>query len=125
MNKLIEILVRWTAHKCGFHTDIQKMYNTVVLQNSHWHYQMYLWHDDLCMVWPPQRKVIKTLIYGVRSSGSLAERGLRLTAELNKALYPRACDIIMNDIYVYDCLSGENSYENALISSDYIKGSLL
>ena len=27
----------------------------------------------------------------------------------------------MNDIYVDDCLSGENSYENALISSDYIK----
>ena len=89
MNKLIEILVRWTAHKCGFHTDIQKMYTAVILQNSHWRYQMYLWRDDLCMVRPPQWKVIKTLIYGVRSSGSLAERGLRLTAELTKALYPR------------------------------------
>ena len=27
----------------------------------------------------------------------------------------------MNDIYVDNCLPGENSYENALISSDYIK----
>ena len=27
----------------------------------------------------------------------------------------------MNVIYVEDCLSGENSYENALISTDYLK----
>ena len=64
-------------------------------------------------VWISLYEVIKTLIYGVRSSGSLAERGLRLTAEMT--LYPRACDI-MNDIYIDDCLSGEN-YENALIST--------
>ena len=31
MNKLVEILIRWTVYKYAFHTDIQKMYNTVRL----------------------------------------------------------------------------------------------
>ena len=53
---------------------------------------MYLWQDDLNVERPPHRKVNKTLIYGVRSSGSLAERGLRQAAELTKSQHPRACE---------------------------------
>ena len=34
MNKLVEILIRWTTHSCAFHTDIQKMCNAVLLQPS-------------------------------------------------------------------------------------------
>ena len=118
MNKLVEILIRWTTHKFAFHTDIQKMYNAVRLQSSHWRYQMYLWRDDLDVERPPRQKVIKTLIYGVRSSGNLAERGLRQTAELIKSEFPRACEIIMNDLYVDDCLSGEDSLDELLKSTD-------
>ena len=31
MNRLQEILIRWFTHKVGYHTDIQKMHNTVKL----------------------------------------------------------------------------------------------
>ena len=31
MNNLVEIVIRWSAHKIGFHTDVKKMYNTVQL----------------------------------------------------------------------------------------------
>ena len=48
---------------------------------------------------PPYRKVIKTLIYGVRSSGSLA----------------RACEVIMDNI------SGQSSYEKVLMTTDNLK----
>ena len=34
LNKLVEILIRWTTHKVAFHTDIQKMYNTVQLDKT-------------------------------------------------------------------------------------------
>ena len=43
MNKLVEILIRWTAGKNAFHTDIQKMYNTIHLDKRYWRYQLYLW----------------------------------------------------------------------------------
>ena len=55
--------------------------------------------------------MIKTAIYGVRPSGNLAECGLRKTAELTRAECPKAYDVIMNDIYVDDCLSGEDSVD--------------
>ena len=83
MNLLIEIMVRWTTYLYVFHTDIQKIYNAISLRKEHWHYQMYLWCGDLAVERPPQRKVIKTLIYGVKPSGNLAERGLRQTARKN------------------------------------------
>ena len=36
MNKLVELVIRWSAHKFVFHTDVQKMYNTVRLREKHW-----------------------------------------------------------------------------------------
>ena len=76
MNNLVQILIRWTCKPFVFHTDIQKMYNAVHLDKNHWRYQMYLWDDNLNLQVQPRWKVIKTLIYGVRSSGNQAECGL-------------------------------------------------
>ena len=42
----------------------------------------------------PDGKFIKTLIYGVRSSGNQAEFGLRKVAELSKEEYPEVNEII-------------------------------
>ena len=58
--------------------------------------------------------VIKTAIYGVRPSGNLAECGLRKTAELTQSECPKAYDIIMNDMYVDDCMSGDDSFDETL-----------
>ena len=121
MNKLIEILIRWTTRNVGFHTDIQKMYNAVYLKKEHWRYQMYLWNNDLEVGKAPLRKVIKSLIYGVTSSGNLAETALRKLAEMIKDLYPRVFEIIMRDLYVDDCLSGESSKNEVLSTTDDLK----
>ena len=83
-----------------------QMSNAIVLLSSYLRYQMYLWSNDLDVERPPQRKVIKTLIYGVNPSGNLAERGLRLAAEKTKHLYPQASEVVMKDLYVDDCLCG-------------------
>ena len=39
MNKLVEIVIRWMINKHAFHTDIQKMYNSIKLKEEHWCYQ--------------------------------------------------------------------------------------
>ena len=80
------------------------MYNTIRLAEEHWYYQLYLWQDNLDQDEPPRDKVIKTLIYGVKSSGNQAERGIRETGNLLKNDYPRQNEIINSDIYVDDCL---------------------
>ena len=109
MNKLVEILIRWFIHRFAFHTDIRKMYNTVRLDEKHWCYQLYLWHDELSPLKEPIVKVIMTLIYGVKSSGNQAESALRKTASLESQRYPIASKTIMKDFYVDDGLSGANT----------------
>ena len=105
MNRLVDIFVRWRCHSVVFHTDVQKMYNSIKLDSSHWGLQRYLWQDSLDPSKPPEEKIIKTLIYGIKSSGNQAERGLRETARL-QGEYPEIHQIVSNDIYVDDCLSG-------------------
>ena len=118
MNKLVEIVIRWLVRRCAFHTDVQKMYNAVRLDEEHWCYQLYLWQNELNLDLEPRTKVVKTLIYGVRSSGNQAERGIRQTAETQKDKYPRQYEIVNQDIYVDDCLSGEDSYEACRETTD-------
>ena len=36
MNKLVEIVIRWSIHKIGYHADIKKMYNSVTLVEDDW-----------------------------------------------------------------------------------------
>ena len=48
-------------------------------------------------------KIIKTLIYGVKSSGNQAECALRTTARKQSNNYPEAAKAILEDTYVDDC----------------------
>ena len=121
MNKLVEILIRWLSHKFVYHTDIQKMYNIIKLAEEDWCYQIYLWDNELKGSNKPSVKVIKTLIYGIKSSGNLAERGLRETARLTKNEFSQGKDVVQNDIYVDDCLSGEDTWEKILESTNNLK----
>ena len=121
MNKLIEIFLRWRTHNVGFHTDVQKMYNSIKLHQSHWCFQRYLWQECLDVEQPPEEKVIMTLIYGVKSSGNQAEYGLRETARKLQDQYPEVHNIISNDVYVDDCISGSSSLQTTMKLSDEIE----
>ena len=106
MNKLVEMMIRWMTHKWALHRDVQMMYNSVKLVEENWCLQRYIWQENLDPTKIPEEKVIKTLIYGVKSSGNQAEHGLRETAKLYKDEHPEVNEIVRNDIYVDDCLSG-------------------
>ena len=62
--------------------------------------------------------MIKNLIYGIKSSGNQAERGLHQTAKLQADDYPRENDVIQHDVYADDCLSGEDSEQKAFEVTD-------
>ena len=121
LNNLVEIAIRWRTHPHAFTTDISKMYNRVGLEPSHWKYQLYFWVDDLQPGVQPRIKVIKTLIYGVRPSGNLAQCALRRTAELCAEKFPCALDPILKDTYMDDCISGSESPEASRMAMDHIQ----
>ena len=64
------------------------------------------------------------MIYGVRSSGNIAECALRRTAQLSREEFPRVCDVILFDTYMDDCISGGNSPEEMYSVSDNMMVSL-
>ena len=90
LNNLVMIVIRWACCLFAFHTYISKMYNTIYLDSKFWRYQLYFWEGELKVGVALRIKVIKTNIYGIRSSGNLAECALRRTAELTKSEYPLA-----------------------------------
>ena len=114
LNNLQAITIRWATYPHVFHSDVQKMYNRVRLDSSHWCYQLYLFSQNLDVGEIPVWKVIKTLIYGVRPSGNLAECALRRTVELCKNEYPRAYGPVMNDTYMDDCASGTENHDECM-----------
>ena len=118
MNRLVEIVLRWFTRRVGFHTDVKKMYNSVKLEERDWCYQMYFWQDELDSKEPPEIKVIKTLMYGVKPSGNQAERGMREAARMQSKEYPRACQVVTSDMYVDDCASGEDNVDDAYRTAD-------
>ena len=109
MNPLLLIFLRWRFWRFAYHSDIQTMYNRVSLRLEHWCYQLYYYHESLDPSVEPRIKVNKTVTYGLKSSGNQAERGIRLTADLQKDEFPREAEVINKDTYVDDCLSGENT----------------
>ena len=113
LNKLQEIVIRWSMHRVGIHTDVRKMYNTIQLNRLDWCYQRYIWEENLDPTKIPKEKVIKTLIYGVRSSGNQSEYALRKVAELSQSEHPDVNRVVQEDIYVDDCITGATSITHA------------
>ena len=119
MNKLVEMFIRWTTHAAALHTDVQKTYNTVKLQEKDWCLQRYLWEENLNPRKFPQEKIIKTLIYDIKSSGNLVEYALQKTASASKSENPEANIVIQKD--VDDCLSGADTKEEVMQLADEIQ----
>ena len=118
INKLVEIVTRWYIHKIIFYTDTQKMYNSIKLHDQNWCFQQYIWQQYLDPTKIPEEKFIKTITYGVKSSGNQNDRALRETAKLSQVEYPKVNEIVKNDIYVNDCISSEQSEREALKRAD-------
>ena len=54
----------------------------------------------------------------MKLSGTQADRGLRTTSRIGNGNFPRASTLIERDIYVDDCLSGENSWDMIVQMTD-------
>ena len=97
------------------------MYNSIKLYEQNYCLQRYIWQQDLDLTKIPEEKVIKTLMYGAKSSGNQAKRALRETAKLSQVEYLKVNEIVKNDIYVDDCISGEQHEREALKRADELE----
>ena len=99
---LTKMLLRFSIGSAGLSGDIKQFYNVFKLEEDFWHLQLFLWKEELKTDAPTLIAVIKTLIYGNKSSAPLSEEGMRLLAEKVRPFNPRLADFIMNSRFVDD-----------------------
>ena len=90
INNIVQIFIRWKIRVAVIHNDVQKIYNTVKLQQEDWCLQRYLWEENIYSNNFPQDKSIKTLVYSVKSSSNQAEYSTKEALSKFQSEYPDA-----------------------------------
>lgn len=115
---LFSIIARFRTFTYVITADIEKMYRQVWVHPDHRQFQRILWRSD------PQEKLeqyeLNTVTYGLTSSPFLATRSLYQLGVENESKYPLEADIIKNNFYVDDLLTGLNSVNDLKIAIENI-----
>jgi hypothetical protein len=109
---LYSIVLRFRTHQLCFTADIATMYHQIVIHPQDRDIQRILWRyssED-----PIQDYRLITVTYGTYSAPFLATRCLKKLADDSQDKYPKALDVLSNDFYVDDLLSGTSTVKEAI-----------
>ncbi|XP_018373062.1 PREDICTED: uncharacterized protein LOC108767595 [Trachymyrmex cornetzi] len=106
-SELFEILIRFRQHSYVLTSDIVKMYRQIMIKPDHRLYQCILWRSTSDQ--PVTTFCLNTVTYRIASAPFLAIRSLQQLAYDYEATYPRAAQVITQDFYVDDMITGESS----------------
>lgn len=119
---MTSLLIKWRKHRIVFTADIEKMYRQILIHEDHTELQRIVWRDS------PKEKIkeykLLTVTYGTASAPYLAIRTLQQLAKDEANAHPVASEIIMNDFYVDDVLSGADSINEAISKQIELKTAL-
>ncbi|GFY07970.1 DUF1758 domain-containing protein [Trichonephila clavipes] len=109
---LFSIVSRFRKHEYAFSADIKKMYRQILVDPNQRDLQRIMWKTSADA--PVKTYKLATVTYGTVSTFTfLATRTLKALAGEEKAEFPDAADVICNDSYMDDILSGESTLEGA------------
>ncbi|XP_050528192.1 uncharacterized protein LOC126898294 [Daktulosphaira vitifoliae] len=106
------ILLRARIWKYLFITDVKQMYRQILVQPTDRDYLRIFWRfsqND-----PISEYRLCTVTYGTSAAPFQALRTIRELANVDGQLYPQAAEILLNDTFVDDIITGANSEKNAL-----------
>ena len=107
----IDLICRNRNFKLALSADIEKMYRQIMVHEDDRKYQAIIWRFH-----PEQRLsvfLLNTVTYGLGPSSFLAIRTLMQLAEDQKGDHPLASDIICNEMYSDNVLTGAHSDDEA------------
>lgn len=108
---LLTILIRFRCHAIAFAADLEKMYRQIRVVKPDAEFQRIYWRDD------PGKKIetfrLLTVTYGTSCAPFIAIRTLKQIGFNIQKKQPETSDIIVNDFYVDDLLSGCATVEEA------------
>ncbi|XP_071054607.1 uncharacterized protein [Onthophagus taurus] len=109
---IVKVLLNFRCYKFAFTCDIKQMYRQILISPQDRNYQRILWRFSPQE--PLQEFILNTVTYGVSSAPFLALRTLLELANLYINEYPLAANILKNNIYVDDIVTGTNSIKEGL-----------
>ena len=109
----LRILLSFRCFRWVFSTDIEKMFLNIDLHPSDRDFQRLLWKDEGSDHITQYR--MTTVTFGVVSSPYLAMRVLRQLAKDEEGKYPLASNILFNNVYMDDIMTGANSIDELKI----------
>ena len=113
---LFSLLTRFRSHTYVLTADIEKMYRQILVHPQHRKYQTILWREDSQQ--PIKTFELNTVTYGTSSVSFLATRSLHKLANDEALFYPKAAQVLKNDFYVDDMLTGAATRDQAISIRD-------
>ncbi|XP_070075502.1 uncharacterized protein [Drosophila takahashii] len=109
-NDMSSVMLNWRKYRFVFTADIQKMYRCIDVHPEDAQYQRILWRaaDGAINVY-----ALSTLTFGTASAPFTAIRVIQQLAKDEQLSFPKAEEVLMNEIYVDDILSGGHTIEEA------------
>ncbi|XP_063636142.1 uncharacterized protein LOC134806751 [Cydia splendana] len=106
------LLLQWRRYKFVMTTDCEKMYRMILVHEKDQHLQKIIWRDNPNQ--PLKEYQLTTVTYGQKAAPFLALRTLKQLAIDDAEKYPLAANVINNEIYVDDVLTGSDNLDQAL-----------
>ncbi|XP_008183125.1 uncharacterized protein LOC103309446 [Acyrthosiphon pisum] len=106
------ILARFRMHQYTLMADIEKMFRQVLIDEKDWNLQRIVWRESPTE--PIKTFNLTTVTYGMKPASFLATQCLVTLAHLVHNEYPRASEVIKNDIYMDDLMTGAETEEDCI-----------
>lgn len=115
-SKLFNHLLRFRTYSYVVTADIAKMYRQILIHPEDRRFQLIFWyHEEKIKTFQ-----LNTVTFGVSSAPYLAIRTIQQLADDEITNFPRAAQILKNDLYVDDLLTGADSLEEIVQIRDEI-----
>ena len=104
---LLHLLIKFRFGEAAFTADIRQAYNTIKLLPEYYRYQKMLWREGLSGEGELQKLCVRTLIYGVKPSGTLTAHGFKIVADVaeeDDSTLKSGATVLRDDTYVDDLL---------------------
>lgn len=105
-------MLRFRLHTIVFTTDVKQIFRQIKTTPEHRQYQRLIYRFSLAE--PVSKFEITTVAFGQRSSPFLAIRSLHQLVENESEQYPEVKQVVLQNMYVDDVVTGADSVENGL-----------
>lgn len=103
-SNIVTIIINWRFHRIAVTADVQQMYLQVLVDQRDVEFQRIIWRDTPSD--PLQDFGLNRLTFGTSCAPYQAIRTVKQLAEIERFNYPAAAEVIKNDTYVDDVISG-------------------